>query len=413
MLLHAQLIGLSHSNQVTLVTGRGDEPWEAAAAAECHRWADHVYIADRRRPAEAGPRLRRRAVLAGRWATSRVPWRNLWFCPPALQAEVDRALSELSFDVVAVEDSAMARVRLPPDLPVVLTDHEVVRAPEGAPSASGPAAKAPATGRSASPSRPSLGTTIRSRLLAADSRRAEHFQASIWDRYQRVQVFTPEEADAITRLAPHVASRVRVNPFGIEIPTACEPAREVQDSVLFVGNFTHPPNRDAAHWLAAEIMPLVWRERPAARLRLVGSDPPPDVMALASARIEVLANVPDTDPYLESAAVCVAPVRLGGGMRVKVLTALARGKAVVTTSRGAQGFARSEDEPAMLISDDASGLAAALVRVLGAPELRRALGERGRSLSAENHSPEAWAARLQRVYAEVVQTNSSVAEFAT
>jgi glycosyltransferase involved in cell wall biosynthesis len=399
MLLHAQLQGLGRRHEVSLVTSIGDEPWEAGAAEVARASAARVYIADRRRPDTLRRRTRRRVDLASRWTFSRVPWRNLWFGPPAVQEAIHRALSESTFDVVAVEDSAMARVRLPHGLPAVLTDHEVVRA---RPERSGHQCGA--------------RTALGDRLLASDWRRAQVFQAAMWDRYGRVQVFTQEEAQAVARLAPEVADRVRVNPFGIAVPPGVDPALEVEDSLLFLGNFTHLPNQDAAHWLAQEIMPLVWRERPAARLLLVGSDPPAEVRSLAGSQIEIRANVPDTGSYLESAAVCLAPVRFGGGMRVKVLTALACGKAVVTTSRGAQGFIFGRDEPPMVISDDAAGIAAGILRLLEDKQLRHSLGQRGRAVSQEHHSPEAWAARLERVYSELAAPEPSpagVPEFAT
>lgn len=390
MLLHAQLQGLNRRHEVSLVTSIGDEPWEAAAAEQSRAAAARVYIADRRVPDALRRRTRRRLELAGRWAFSRVPWRNLWFAPPGVQAAIDQAVAESSFDVAAVEDSGMARIRLPADLPAVLTDHEVARArPERSPAKTG--------GLEA----------FKGRLLVSDWRRAEAFQAQMWQRYARLQVFTQEEKQAIARLAPEVGPRVRVNPFGVVLPAAADPALEEEDTVLFVGNFTHPPNEDAACWLVGEIMPLVWRERPAARLRLVGSDPPPRVQVLAGPRVEVFANVPNVGRYLETAAVCVAPVRSGGGMRLKVLDALARGKSVVSTSRGVQGFLFGPGEPPVLIADEADDLATAIVRLLGDPTLRRMLGSRGRAAMQEHHSPQAWAARLERVYAEVA-TNHPV-----
>src|SRR5262249_5857656 len=84
----------------------------------------------------------------------------------------------------------------------------------------------------------------------------------------------------------------------------------------------HPPTRDAAVWLADEIMPRVWANQPSARLQIVGSAPPGELTALAGPGVEVVPDVPDVQPFLEGAAVCVAPVRTGGGMRMKVLYAL-------------------------------------------------------------------------------------------
>jgi glycosyltransferase involved in cell wall biosynthesis len=231
----------------------------------------------------------------------------------------------------------------------------------------------------------------------------------MWERYPLLQVFTQEDADEVVRLAPRMSGRVRVNPFGIAMPPPADVAQETEDTLLFLGNFTHPPNRDAAHWLVREIMPVVWRDRPAAHLLLVGSDPPEDVRALAAGQVDIFANVPDSAAYLERAAICLAPVRSGGGMRVKVLTALASGKAVVTTGRGAYGFIFNRQDPPMVIADDGPEIASGIVRVLGDAKLRRDLGRSGREIAERHHSPEAWAIRLEQVYAEAaaVRTPSS------
>jgi glycosyltransferase involved in cell wall biosynthesis len=108
-------------------------------------------------------------------------------------------------------------------------------------------------------------------------------------------------------------------------------------------------------------------------------------------------------PHLEEAAVVVAPVRSGGGMRMKVLEAMARRKAVVTTPLGAEGFVSLEPEPPFLIADDEERIAAAIAELLGGEERRRQLGQSARDFAERHHSPAAWAARLEAVYEEARQ----------
>src|SRR4029079_3107933 len=93
----------------------------------------------------------------------------------------------------------------------------------------------------------------------------------------------------------------------------------------------HPPNRDAALWLAREILPAVRERAPGARLRILCSAPPSGVLGVADTQGEVVANAPSVIPHLEEAAVVMAPVRSGGGMRMKVLQAMAAGQAAVAT----------------------------------------------------------------------------------
>lgn len=391
VLLNAQLEALTGRHEVTLVAGVGDEPWERAAAAAIREGVG-VHLVDRRSPTETGARTRRRVSLASRWVSGRRPWRSLWFAPPAVQSALDHLASRRTFDLVVVEDAAMASLRLPPQTPRLLTEHEVGRAAF---------TTAPLDSVRALPS---------SLLSHVDWRRWEPYQARAWRRFDRVQVFTEHDARAVRARAPELDGRIRVNPFGLVLPRPVDPAEEDPGVVLFTGNFTHPPNRDAAQWLAAEIMPRVRGQHPQARLLLVGTAPPQEISSLAiDDQVSVVADAPDLDAYLARAAVCVAPVRLGGGMRMKVLYALASGKAVVSTSLGAEGYIREGEEAPMLIADDAEGIAAGVARLLTDATVRHELRRRAIEFAHRFHSPEAWGRRLDAVYEEALAALPPVA----
>lgn len=383
MLLHSQLAGLRERHDVTLVAGVGDEPGEAEAAEALIREGVDLHAVDRSRPPPGRRRRVRQMRLASAWGRGSWPWRTVWFAAPGIQAEIDRLAASKRFDVVAIEDSSMAVFRLPAGVPAVLTEHEVRRprrvewrpghSPRGWPG------------------------WIFGEL---DWRRWERFQQTAWRRFDLLQTFSERDARAIADLAPEVAGRVRVNPFGLTPPPAADPAREEPGTILFVGNFTHPPNRDAALWLVSEIMPAVLAREPGARLRLVGNAPPREVLELAGAHVDVVADAPSVSPHIEAASVVLAPVRTGGGMRMKVLHALASGRPVVTTARGTEGYAEAGRTPPFVIADDAASIAAATADLLGDERRRRELGERGRAFAIAHHSPPAWAARLEAVYEE-------------
>jgi polysaccharide biosynthesis protein PslH len=383
VLLHAQLMGLRARHDVTAVTAVGDEPGEVEAVEELRREGIDLRVADRRRPPAGRHRRQRRRRLAGSWMRGSWPWRTVWFAAPGIQLEIDRALASRRFDLVAAEDSAMSVFSLPPGLPRVLTEHEVRR---------------PRRVAWTPPPRP--GEALRWAFGELDWQRWPAFQRGAWERFDLVQAFSRRDAAAIAELAPGVADRVRVNPFGLEPPDAADPAREQAGAVLFVGNFTHPPNRDAARWLAEEIMPAVRAKVENARLQLVGSAPPREVRALAGPHVTVVADAPAVDPYVEAAAVVLAPVRTGGGMRMKVLHALAGGKAVVTTPRGAEGYLGDGHPAPFAVAEDAGAIASATAELLADGERRRALGRRARRFAIDNHSPAAWAERLEAVYEE-------------
>ena len=168
-----------------------------------------------------------------------------------------------------------------------------------------------------------------------------YLEMRAWERYERavarradaVVVLTMRDRDAMLPYSP--ATPLEVIPLGIEAPERpLDPAGQPPPSVLFVGNFNHPPNVEAAVRLAGSIFPRVRQRCPEALLHLVG-DAPPDI---AGPGVVVTGRVPDIEPWLDRAAVIAAPLSSGGGMRVKVLEALAAGKAVVASPLAAEGL---------------------------------------------------------------------------
>ena len=384
VLHHAELEGLCRRHEVTLVTTVGDEPGEAPAV-ERLRGGDpplELHLVDRRRPPPGSRRWRRQARLASRWARGGWPWRTVWYLDPAAQDLLDRLVAGREFDVIAVDDNAMSALQLPATTPAVLTQNEVL-APRPVDWRAGPPWRWP-------------GWALRE----LDWRRWAGFQREAWRRFDLIQVYSERDARQLAGLAPEAAAQVRVNPFGIVIPEAPAPGSEVPGTVLFVGHFAHPPNRDAAIWLAREIMPAVRARQPAARLRIVGTAPPPEVLELRGPAVDVVADAPRIEPHLGAASVVAAPVRAGGGMRMKVLQALAAGKAVVTTRLGAEGYTSFDPAPPFVVADGDVEIAAATSDLLADGPRRRDLGRRAREFAERHHSPEAWAGRLETVYEE-------------
>jgi glycosyltransferase involved in cell wall biosynthesis len=383
VLLHAELLGLRERHEVTLVTAIGDEPGEEEAVERLAGDVE-VHAADRRRPPPGPARRRRQLRMAGAWARGRWPWRTVWYAAPGIQTILDRLAAERSFDVVAIEDSAMSVFRYPAGVPTVFTHHEVLR-PRSVEWHPGPPRAWPGWA-----------------FGELDWRRWARFQPHAWRRFDRVQVFSRRDAEQVAELARDVAPRVRVDPFGLVLPPRADPAREVPGTILFVGAFHHPPNRDAATWLAREILPAVRARHPGARLRIVGAGPTPEVRALAGPGVEIVADAPSVLPHLEEAAVVMAPVRTGGGMRMKVLQAMAAGKAVVTTPRGTEGYTGFGEEPPLAVGESEAEIAAATAELLEDDERRRGLGERARGFAERHHSPEAWAERQTAVFEEAI-----------
>ena len=141
--------------------------------------------------------------------------------------------------------------------------------------------------------------------------------------------------------------------------------------ILFVGNFAYEPNIDAALYFSRDIFPLIVKDVPNVKLFLVGIAPPPEICSLTSNnQIEVTGRVASLVPFYRHAGVVVCPLRIGGGVKVKVLEALGFGKAIVSTSIGAQGLDLSTHK-AVVVVDGVADFAKNVVQFLVQPELRR------------------------------------------
>jgi glycosyltransferase involved in cell wall biosynthesis len=137
--------------------------------------------------------------------------------------------------------------------------------------------------------------------------------------------------------------------------------------IVFTGVLDYAPNADAAHYLLSSIVPLVRREIPDLEVVIAGRNPSSDLQDLArkTAGVNVTGSVPDLRPYLESAAVFVAPLRFASGMQNKILEAMAMELPVVTTSVAAAGFSvDGDEEPPLLLGDHAHELAAHITTVM-------------------------------------------------
>jgi glycosyltransferase involved in cell wall biosynthesis len=181
-----------------------------------------------------------------------------------------------------------------------------------------------------------------------------------------------------------------VCPNGRDPDPSCPLAPAPTSTASFVATLGWAPNVDAALWFSRDVWPEVLRRLPAARLLLVGRDPAPAVRALASSSVEVSGTVADVLPYLAQTRVAVAPLRSGGGTRLKILEALDAGRPVVATSVAVDGL---EDliGRGVVVADDARAMADAVTTLLDDPDAATALGTIGHDAVVESHS---WDAAL-------------------
>jgi glycosyltransferase involved in cell wall biosynthesis len=222
-------------------------------------------------------------------------------------------------------------------------------------------------------------------------------------RFQCNVVVSETDRTELQRIVP--GAKCAVVPNGVDIETF-RPGPGRDEGILFVGESTWFPNRDAMQYFCTEILPRIRGAGALTPVRWVGraSD---QLRREYSERyaVELTGYVPDVRPYLGDAACYVVPLRVGGGTRMKILDAWAMGKAVVSTSAGCEGLA-AEDGRNILIRDDPHSFAQAVCAVLRDAPLRLRLGAEGRSTVERHYSWERIGASMLALYSSLPQAKS-------
>jgi polysaccharide biosynthesis protein PslH len=229
----------------------------------------------------------------------------------------------------------------------------------------------------------------------ADATRSDEIAA--WHGSEVLAAVTDDDRRQIEK---EVGRDVELVPDGVDhiVLGRGQASRNGRPTIAMVGNFAYEPNVDAALWMCARILPAVLESTPAARLRIVGAAPPPEVERLAAhPAVEVTGYVPDVKTHLDSADVVVCPLRIGGGVKVKILEALARGKAIVTTEVGAQGLGPDAAD-AMRIADRPADFATATCELLRDRARRAELERRAFHFVRTLPTWDEAAAELEEVY---------------
>jgi glycosyltransferase involved in cell wall biosynthesis len=228
--------------------------------------------------------------------------------------------------------------------------------------------------------------------------RLRRFEQALARHADAVIAVSPEEASLVQELAP--ATRVVVAPNGVdaEALTPSPPG----DAALFVGLLSYAPNRDAMTWFAREVAPRLGSDGP--DVLVVGREPGPSLEALAARtpRLRLLGFVRDLTPLYARAGVFVNPMRGGGGTRLKVLEAMAAGKAVVSTSIGIEGLALTPGRD-VVVADTAVEFAAAVRGLLANRDQAARLGRAARALVQARYRWEICAEPIEDLYASLVR----------
>ncbi len=351
-------------------------PADPGPLPELCQWVDTIPVPQRTMP------LRLRQML-----TTRRPdmsWR-LW--SPTLAERLAMRLAEESFDVVSIEAIEMA-----PYLSTIEAARPQPRIIYDAHNAE---------------------WILQKRAFSTDIKQPRRWPAAIysWIQWHRLMRY---EADLMQRTAYTVAmseqdkaalyqinpaASLLIVPNGVDLTAYSQfKGTSIAYDLVFTGKMDFRPNIDAVLWFGQQVLPLIQTQRPETTFAIVGQRPHP--------RLDILANMPtititgyvdDTRPYIAGAMVYVAPLRVGGGTRLKILEAMSMSKPIVSTSVGAEGFPVTNGQE-LVLADDPQTYAQAVLDLLNNPLRRNQLGQAGLAFAQANYGWDALIPRLEQIY---------------
>jgi len=282
------------------------------------------------------------------------------FYSDAMQQTIDRAVSATNFDLVQFETHHTGLYRIDcPGVPHIIdlqnVEYDNVRRMARA---------------SASP--------LRRAFYNREYRKLHREETDVFGAQDAILVTSARDKSLIDADFPLIPKFVVPN--GVDTSYFRPQAGPTEPhSLVFTGAMNYFPNADGMMYFLREVFPLIQKEIPDTRVYIVGGGPPKQLMAIATENVEVTGYVEDVRPHVRKAAICIVPLRMGGGTRLKVLEAMAMEKPVVTTSVGCEGIQVVDRETA-LIADDPELFAASVVELMRNQDLYRKLVKNGREL---------------------------------
>ncbi len=366
---------LSRQHDMTLATfvTEETEPYISALEPYCRR-----IIAVKHRTATT-----KTAMLLNMFTS--MPYTISKYYSPEMAEQIAKAVHEDEVDLVHIDHLHMAQYvgALPQTMPAVLREHNV---------------ESTIMRRFAEQSvHPFI------KLYAnIQSRRLHQYEGQIASQFDRCVAVTEVDGQTLRDMMPD--TQVDVVPDGVDTDWFNPDALEIQvDPLRLVttGDYGWAPTADGLMYFVQEIFPLIREKRPDITFSIVGRQPP-DAIQNMNQGIEILGRVEDVRPEIMRGAVFVAPTRIGSGIRLKILEAMALQRPVVSTSVGCEGI-DAESETHLLIADDPASFAASVIRLLEDEAFRTTMTGNAARLIEKKYTWHALARELSDTYEDIVR----------
>ncbi len=231
-------------------------------------------------------------------------------------------------------------------------------------------------------------------------RSLKRFEIGILNKMDGIVAITPVDARNLDRLS-HSTNIISI-PFGINLSTLPENMVQPPEPSLFhIGTMNWYPNEESIKWLITQVWPQVRLRMPELELHLAGRYMPEWLKKLSVPGITVDGEVPDVWEYMQRFSIMVVPLFSGSGIRIKIVEAMAAGKAIITTAIGAEGI-NYENGQHLIIAKDAKSFTEAVIKLCKDKQLRDTLGKNARLLIAKEHDNNKLIQKLTLFYAELL-----------
>jgi len=323
---------------------------------------------------------KRKRVIQLRSLLQQHSYERLIYHHPSFQRALDGLVAGGDFDVITTVFAPMSGYRLPRTARLVLDEHnieyDVLRRTTSA-----------------------VRSPLRRLYSWANYLKLRREELAAWRQGDGVTLTSERDEDLLRHDAPE--KRTAVIPNAVDTDYFRPSVAPVEpNTIMFFGAINYYPNTEGLLFFLDEVFPLIKRQLPGARLWIVGQQPPASIIERAADDVLVTGLVEDVRPYIERAAVLIAPLRIGGGTRLKIVEAMAMGKPVVATHLGAEGLKIRHGED-ILLADTAQDFASQVAAVLADQDLARRLGEAARRRAESLYTWRAAVDRLENFYDEL------------
>jgi sugar transferase (PEP-CTERM/EpsH1 system associated) len=351
-------------------------PSDSGPLSQYCQWIETIPV-----PQRTTMRRLRQMLLTNRPDMS---WR-LW--SPEFAQRLAHKLAGESFDVVEIEGIEMA-----PYLPVIQAIDPTPRIIYDAHNAEWILQKRACLADVKTPSR-----WVAAAYSWVQWHRLRRYEAALMARVDHTVVMSEPDRAALLDVSP--TAKTTVIPNGVDLGAYSQfTDPPINHDIVFTGKMDFRPNIDAVLWFGLNVFPLIQARHPGTSFAIVGQRPHPRLDILRNnPHIRITGFVDDIRPYIAGAKVYAAPLRVGGGTRLKLMEAMAMGRAIVSTTVGAEGFPVTDGQE-LLLADTPELFAEKVCRLLESPTQTEQLGAAGRAFATANYGWDALVPKLEAVY---------------